>query len=229
MTLREQILTCTACALSSKTGVHPVPWSGPAPAELAVIGEAPGAHENAKGEPLVGPAGRLVQKWWADLGLDWEKTAKLNVVSCYPLGTPDEESIRACTTNLWAQLDVIQPKAVLVIGAVAFGCFWPGVPLKTARGQWWNEDEVFMGVATYHPAFVLRQRSMQAEVNKDLAMFKLGVSLLREGRTPPRVYTTCVMCGKDSTKRYKGLAFCDWCVSPEEAIKLCFPGTERIM
>src|SRR5882757_9446995 len=93
--IEEDIAACTRCRLAGPQ-VAPVPFRGPTPAVAAIIAEAPGKVENLWGKPLIGPAGQLLNRSLADLGLDLDRVLYANVVSCFPDGAPPPESIVAC-------------------------------------------------------------------------------------------------------------------------------------
>lgn len=208
--IRSQILSCTNCPLSSE--VTPVPFSGPSPNPFVVIGEAPGATENKRGEPFVGPAGQLLRRainfsmtkvtssWWTD---DSDEVARihegysdtfsyLNVVSCYPDGTPTRAHIKACAENLWGQLEVIQPSYGLLVGGVALSALVPSIQggkrpdgstvqptsLSSLRGSWvvvkgsWGKVRLMV---TWHPSAVLREGGLKTgkgiELSADIDQF----------------------------------------------------------
>ena len=161
--VRVRILGCERCELSSKVSA-PVPWSGPAPNPFCVIGEAPGYEEDVAGKPFVGPSGRLLR-----LGIDMafgekgyaECLSWMNVVSCYPHGTPRAAHISRCRENLEEQLRVLQPRYGLVCGGVALNTLWPSAGnIGAYRGLWCQLDRDWgksFWLVVLHPAAILRE------------------------------------------------------------------------
>lgn len=130
-------------------------------ADLVVCGEAPGYHEDQKGEPFVGPAGEMLDKMLVNvLGLQRSQAYILNVVKCRPPKNrnPLPAEVDACRPYLERQLDAIQPKLVLLLGSVAlravFGAEIGGI--KRNRGRW-LEYRGTPVLPTFHPAYLLRQ------------------------------------------------------------------------
>jgi uracil-DNA glycosylase family 4 len=204
LAIKQQILNCTNCSLH-QTATKPVPFSGPSPSEIAVIGEAPGRYEDVLNRPFVGPSGQLARKWLADAGIGVE-VAWLNTVCCYPDRTPTSREVGSCRPNLQGQLAVIRPDFCLVFGGIAVSAFHPSTRLGEVRGQWWrlpylvpcnhgsaqqdNQGILYeaWAIATWHPAAVLRNRSLEQEVVADIARF---LSLR------PLVSETCIKCKRE--------------------------------
>lgn len=182
--IRAAILGCDRCELSHGC-TYPVPYSSPiAPNPFVVIGEAPGETEDRQGEPFVGAAGRLLRNALAEqfavkqghrnMGLEAvNNLAYLNVVCCFPHGTPRPEHIDACSHHLWTQLTLLQPRLGLVVGNTALNSFLPpeatrrrpdgsrAAPesVSSLRGQWVAVDRLELScllLVTWHPAYILR-------------------------------------------------------------------------
>jgi uracil-DNA glycosylase family 4 len=137
--VQAAVRACTRCPLYAAYS-GPVPFSGPSPATVAVIAEAPGREEDRAREPLIGRAGRLLRAAMERVGFDWDEVARLNVVSCWPNRTPSRDEVDACKVNVAMQLEVIQPKYMLVCGKVAVEALVPGVVFKQMRGEWWRYE-----------------------------------------------------------------------------------------
>jgi DNA polymerase len=164
--LRERALVCQKCpnlASSRKTVVFGV---GSTDAELMFVGEAPGADEDAAGEPFVGRAGQLLTKIIQTMGLSREQVYIANILKCRPdtpnqnFGnrppTPDE--MERCLPYLHAQIDIIRPKVLVALGGTAVdGLFGkvPGVGITKQRGKW-REYRHIPVMPTYHPSYLLR-------------------------------------------------------------------------
>lgn len=206
--VRHAVKTCKRCDLH-KVGNGPVPWSGPTPAKLVVIGEAPGRAEDTQGKPFVGPAGKLLRRWLEEAGLGDIDIAYVNVVSCWPDGTPGQSHLRACHGNLVIQLDVIRAEYALVVGATALNTLLPwNVRVGELRGKWWQPRPGLWAINTWHPAAILRSpgTSMDGEVIADLRT--LATSVLFGELSRPQPYSGCLRCGKLSKVYDHEIGFC---------------------
>jgi len=132
--------------------------SGNPRAELVVIGEGPGADEDAQGKPFVGRAGQLLTKMLESVGLSRDEVYITNAVKCRPPGNrnPEPEELAACAPVLDAQLATLQPKVVLSLGSVATQAL---LGTREAIGKLRGRVHPFGAavlVPTFHPAFLLR-------------------------------------------------------------------------
>jgi len=170
--VRDELGDCRRCALcqNRRTLVFGV---GDPDADLVVMGEAPGDHEDRKGEPFVGPSGQMLDKMLVHvLGLQRSEAYILNVVKCRPPRNrnPLPDEVEACRPFLEAQLRAIQPKMVLLLGGVAFkALFRTNEGITRVRGQWRDYHGVPV-MPTFHPAYLLRN---PAEKRKTFADLKL--------------------------------------------------------
>jgi uracil-DNA glycosylase len=230
--VRQQISTCRACALWS-VGNGPVPFSAPISygqkCKLVVIGEAPGKVEDELGKPLVGPSGELVRSWLTETGLlTSAPTSKLengdsnvdiawmNVVSCWPKRTPNGQEVTACAQNVRIQLELLSPSYALILGGVALSALCPQrTRISEAHGYWWKlswQDSLrtfAWAMATWHPAAVLRNKSLEQEAVEDVEYFSI---IAREEMTPVE-HQFCVKC-KDVLVDHVtdcGLGYCARC------------------
>ncbi len=177
---REDLGECTRCKLHSTR--HTIVFGDGNPkAELMFVGEGPGADEDAQGLPFVGRAGKLLTQMIEAMGLQRKDVYICNVVKCRPPENrqPEEDEVRACSPFLMRQIDVIAPKVIVCLGAVAAKTL-----LQTNRGisQFRGEWLEFRGrklLATYHPAYLLRNPPAKSEVWKDLqkVMAVLGLEV----------------------------------------------------
>ena len=150
--------------------------------ELMFVGEAPGADEDAKGEPFVGRAGQLLNKIIATMGYQREQIYLANVLKCRP-DTPGQAfgnrpptpvEMQSCRPCLFEQIDIIQPRAIVALGATAMkGLLDLDAPMRDLRGRWHD----FKGIpvmATYHPSYLLRNQapSEKRKVWEDLLLVK---------------------------------------------------------
>jgi len=178
--IREDLGDCTRCKLHS-TRNKIVFGDGNPKAELVFVGEGPGADEDAQGLPFVGRAGKLLTQMIEAMGLQRKDVYICNVVKCRPPENrqPEEDEIHTCSPFLLRQIDTIAPKVIVCLGAVAAKTL-----LQTNRGisQFRGEWLEFRGrklLATYHPAYLLRNPPAKSEVWKDLqkVMAVLGLDV----------------------------------------------------
>ena len=170
--IKEDLGECTRCVLSRLGRKTIVFGEGDPNAELMFVGEGPGADEDEQGRPFVGRAGQLLNKMIEAMGLKREQVYIANVVKCRPPGnrTPEREEIETCSPFLLRQIAVIQPKAIVALGAVAARCLLGlNEPMARLRGRWFDFRGTRLAV-TYHPAFLLRDPRQKKETWKDLQM-----------------------------------------------------------
>lgn len=119
--IREDLGDCTRCVLHKQGRKQIVYGVGNPSAELMFVGEGPGADEDEQGEPFVGRAGQLLNKMIEAMGLRREQVYIANVVKCRPPGnrTPEKDECDTCSPFLLRQIDVIKPRAIVALGAVA--------------------------------------------------------------------------------------------------------------
>ncbi len=170
--IRQDLGDCRRCKLHK--GRRSIVFGVGSPdADLVVIGEAPGFHEDRTGEPFVGRAGEMLDKMLKNvLQVDRQSTAYiLNVVKCRPPDNrdPEPDEVSSCRPFLERQLDALQPKVMLVLGRVALQTLFdePRASIRRARGQW----RAYRGVPvmpTYHPAYLLRQPQEKRATFDDL-------------------------------------------------------------
>lgn len=180
--IREDLGECTRCKLHKAR--HTIVFGDGNPrAELVFVGEGPGADEDAQGLPFVGRAGKLLTQMIEAMGLQRKDVYICNVVKCRPPEnrTPEKDEVSTCSPFLIRQLDVINPKVIVCLGSVAAQTLLQiNRGISHFRGEWLN----FRGkklLATYHPAYLLRNPSAKSEVWKDLqkVMAELGLEVRR--------------------------------------------------
>lgn len=166
--LREKVLVCVKCphlASSRKSVVFGV---GSIDAELMFVGEAPGADEDAQGEPFVGKAGELLTRIIGTMGLSRQQVYIGNILKCRP-DTPGQtsgnrkpttEEMATCIPWLHQQIDLIRPRVLVALGATAVeGLLGKTIGITKLRGNW----QTYRGIPlmpTYHPAYLLRNQAM---------------------------------------------------------------------
>ncbi|HEX8984194.1 MAG TPA: uracil-DNA glycosylase [Bryobacteraceae bacterium] len=177
--IREDLGDCTRCPLHKQGRKQIVFGVGNPNTELMFVGEAPGADEDQQGEPFVGRAGQLLNNMIAAMGLKREDVYIANIIKCRPPSnrTPEREECEICSPFLFRQIDVIQPKVIVALGAVAAKTLL-GVndTMANLRGHWYEYRGRKLAV-TYHPAYLLRDPRQKAEAWKDLqrVMRELGL------------------------------------------------------
>ena len=173
--------SCVACGLS-RTRKKTVPGVGDVHAEWLFIGEAPGAEEDAKGEPFVGQAGKLLDNMLAALGMNRGKSVYIaNVLKCRPPGNrnPEPDEVATCRPFLFRQIDVVQPKVMVALGTFAAQALLDTKdPISRLRGRAWPCRDRLL-VPTFHPAFLLRSPDRKRDTWDDM---KLVMSILRGER-----------------------------------------------
>jgi len=178
--VREDLGDCKRCKLH-KGRKNIVFADGNPKADLVFVGEGPGADEDAQGLPFVGRAGKLLTQMIEAMGLRRQDVYICNVVKCRPPENrlPEKDEIAECSPFLFRQLDVISPKVIVCLGACAAQTLLEtNRGISQFRGQWLD----FRGsklLATYHPAYLLRNPSAKGEVWKDLqkVMAVLGLEV----------------------------------------------------
>jgi uracil-DNA glycosylase len=170
--IREDIGDCTRCVLHKQGRKQIVFGVGNPKADLMFIGEAPGADEDIKGEPFVGRAGQLLNNMIKAMGIQREDVYIANIIKCRPPGnrTPERDECDTCSPFLMRQIEVIKPKAIVALGAVAAKTLLAiNAPMSEFRGRWYDFRGTKLAV-TYHPAFLLRDPRQKKEAWKDLQM-----------------------------------------------------------
>jgi DNA polymerase len=166
------VAACTACTLC-KTRNRTVPGVGDLRADWLLIGEAPGAEEDAKGEPFVGQAGRLLDNMLAALGLRRDRNVYIaNVLKCRPPGNraPTPLEIESCRPYLDRQIDLIRPKLIIALGkSAATTLLNVDATIASMRGRVHRYQAVPL-IVTYHPAYLLRNLPDKAKAWEDLCL-----------------------------------------------------------
>lgn len=167
--LRRQVEQCHRCGLRDQA--HGVVFGeGDPVARIVFVGEGPGQEEDRLLRPFVGRAGQLLDKMLAAGGLDrLHGVYIVNVVKCRPPNnrTPTLDERKACWPNLSAQLRILSPNIVVLLGATAVRTLLGISRVSQARGQWYERGGVWFR-ATFHPAALLRNPSWKAGAWEDL-------------------------------------------------------------
>jgi uracil-DNA glycosylase len=176
--LVNDIDACTACGLC-RTRHKTVPGVGDTSAEWLFIGEAPGAEEDARGEPFVGQAGRLLDNMLAALGMDRERNVYIaNVLKCRPPNnrTPEPVEVDSCRPYLERQVSLIEPKLIVALGRSAASLLLgTDASIASLRGRVHRYRGIPL-VVTYHPAYLLRNLHDKAKAWEDLLLARATVA-----------------------------------------------------
>lgn len=179
--LNEEIRGCRRCEELASSRTQTVFGVGNPQARLCFLGEAPGADEDAQGEPFVGRAGQLLNRIIAACTLEREDVYILNVLKCRPPGNrnplPDEAA--HCRAFLDRQLEIIAPEYICCLGSVAAkNLLETEAPIGRLRGKFFDYQGIPV-LCTYHPAYLLRNPAAKAQVWDDmqLLMREMGIEL----------------------------------------------------
>ena len=169
---------CTACGLC-RTRNKSVPGVGDTNAEWLFVGEAPGAEEDARGEPFVGQAGRLLDNMLAALGIARGRNVYIaNVLKCRPPNNraPEQSESDACRPYLERQIELIRPKLIVVLGKSAASLLLnTDATIASLRGRVHQYRGVPL-VVTYHPAYLLRNLPDKAKAWEDMLLARRTVA-----------------------------------------------------
>ncbi len=165
--IAAEVRVCTRCDLYKGTK-NGVPGEGSPRAEVMLIGEGPGFHEDRTGRPFVGPAGQFLDELLAAVGLDRGSVFIANVVKHRPPQNRDPlpEEITACAQYLDRQIDAINPKVIVTLGRYSMAKFFPGAKISAIHGQAKRIGGRIV-VAMYHPALALHQQTYRQTIIDD--------------------------------------------------------------
>ncbi|MDR2195195.1 MAG: uracil-DNA glycosylase [Gallionellaceae bacterium] len=170
--MKAAVKSCALCKLRANC-TQTVFGVGDEKADWLFVGEAPGADEDARGEPFVGKAGKLLDNMLLSLKLKRGNNVYIaNIVKCRPPGnrTPDAEEINTCFPYLQKQIELIQPKIIVALGKTAANALLNN---EAAPGSMRGKTHDYSGtplVVTYHPAYLLRTPGDKAKVWQDLRL-----------------------------------------------------------
>lgn len=182
--LNRMMAASCLCELR-KTALNVVPGIGSADARLLFIGEAPGKKEDETGEPFVGAAGKFLNEMLASIGLNREDIYITNVVKYRPPNNRDPlpEEVVACWPWLRAQVELIAPKIIVLLGRHALERFVPGKRISVEHGKAFRRTVPDLGTyvffALYHPAAALYNGSMRETLMKDFAKIPKILEMLK--------------------------------------------------
>ncbi|HHT54420.1 MAG TPA: uracil-DNA glycosylase [Clostridiales bacterium] len=178
--LRERCESYTDCPLHA-TRTNCVFGKGNPAADLMFIGEAPGEQEDLTGEPFVGRAGQLLDRFLYAVDIRREDVYIANILKCRPPNNrdplPAEED--ACIKYLREQVRILQPKIIVCLGRIsAMKLIRPDYKITKEHGQWVERGSFFM-TAVYHPAALLRNPRLKEDMLRDMKSIKEKLSSLK--------------------------------------------------
>lgn len=182
-TLRDiaaEINVCEQCELSLSRK-NAVPGAGPANAEIMLIGEGPGFHENEQGLPFVGQAGKLLDELLEHGGFKREQVFVTNVVKCRPPGNrdPKPEELSACQVYLEKQIEAINPLIIITLGRFSMARYFKDAKISHIHGRAsWSGGRFI--IPMYHPAAALHQPKLRPVIKEDFAQLKELVEKARK-------------------------------------------------
>jgi len=180
--LRTTVAGCTACGLR-KTCTQTVVGIGDERADWLLVGEAPGAEEDARGEPFVGQAGKLLDAMLAGIGLKRGDDVYIaNVLKCRPPGNrnPEAAEVAQCSPFLRRQVELIRPRLILAMGRFACQTLLASdSSIASLRGRVHSYQGVPL-IVTYHPAYLLRSLPDKAKAWEDLCLARRTMAELRQ-------------------------------------------------
>ena len=182
--LKKNILLIKNCEFK-KTATNIVFGDGNANAKLMIVGEGPGAQEDASGIPFVGRAGKLLDKMLESINLNRTKVYISNVVNYRPPSNrrPTEKEIARYLPYLKSHIEIINPKILILLGSTALNTIIGNdVVISRARGKWYQKEIGVVKpwiIASFHPAFLMRQPEQKKQAWIDLKMVRDKIKNLK--------------------------------------------------
>ena len=177
--LAGEVAACTRCDELARCRTQTVFGVGNPNADLCFVGEAPGADEDAQGEPFVGAAGQLLTRIIGAMGLERRDVYICNVLKCRPPGnrTPEPDEIANCRGFLERQIEMIRPKFICALGAVAAKALLDSaLSIGRLRGRF-HQYRGIPVLCTYHPAYLLRTPEAKKDVWEDIQILMKEMGL----------------------------------------------------
>lgn len=167
--VQKKCENCTDCVLGNTRKNVVFSDGNPESAKIVLIGEAPGETEDETGRPFVGRAGKLLDQFLEEAGISRQDDLYIiNTVKCRPPENrvPTDVEKAMCEKYLTAQIDIMNPKAIVFCGATSLRSFWHDkkVQISKVRGQWFNvtiNGKEYRAMAIFHPSYLLRNHSME--------------------------------------------------------------------
>ena len=197
--IAEEVAQCTKCTLHHSRKLS-VPGEGPPDAEIMLIGEGPGFHENEQGRPFVGAAGKFLEELLASIGLQRSDVFIANVVKCRPPSNrdPQPDELSSCSVYLERQIKVINPRVIVTLGRFSMAHFLPNAKISQVHGQAVQVRGRLI-VAMYHPAAALHQRSLKPTIEADFA--RIPELITKAGSLPEHQDADIPLADKEDPKQ----------------------------
>lgn len=180
--IEQEIRGCRNCGLC-KGRTKAVPGEGSLDADIMFVGEGPGREEDTSGRPFVGAAGRFLEELLGEIGLTRNDVFIGNVVKCRPPGNrvPTKEEAEACLPYLYAQIAVIEPKVICILGNTALNALISkNLNISRVHGRVLLKDGMRF-FATFHPAAALYHGDKKEELREDFGKIKTVLEEIRKG------------------------------------------------
>jgi uracil-DNA glycosylase family 4 len=179
--IAEEIRGCTRCPLAAGR-TRTVPGEGNVLSDVLLVGEGPGAREDATGRPFVGPAGQLLDELLRAIGWAREDVFIANVVKCRPPGNRDPEpaEIAACAPYLDGQERALDPAVVVTLGRHSLQRYLPGARIGAVHGRLRRSFAGLHVFPMYHPAAALHQASLRETLFRDMRGLPAALLAARE-------------------------------------------------
>ena len=165
----DEVRACTRCALAARR-TRAVPGEGNVLSDVLLVGEGPGAREDATGRPFVGPAGQLLDELLRAIGWERGDVFITNVVKCRPPGNRDPEPAEtaACSPYLDRQESALDPSVVVTLGRHSLQRYLPGARIGAVHGSLRRAYSGLHVFPMYHPAAALHQASLRETLFRDM-------------------------------------------------------------
>jgi len=167
--IAKEVAVCRNCALHASRNKS-VPGEGLATAEIMLIGEGPGFHENEQGRPFVGASGNFLSQLLEQGGLKRTDVFICNVVKCRPPNNrdPQIDELAACNKYLERQIEAINPSVIVTLGRFSMNKFIPNAKISAIHGQMRKVGTRFV-IPMFHPAAALHQAALMPALLADFA------------------------------------------------------------
>lgn len=186
--IADEVRGCTRCPLAARR-THTVPGEGNVLSDVLLVGEGPGAREDATGRPFVGPAGQLLDELLGSIGWARGDVFIANVVKCRPPANRDPEpaEIAACAPYLDRQEVALDPAIVVTLGRHSLQRYLPGARIGAVHGRMRRSFAGMHVFPMYHPAAALHQASLRETLFGDMRALPAALLAAREALEAERV------------------------------------------
>ena len=180
--LTEEVYACRKCRLC-ETRTNVVPGEGNPNAKIMFIGEGPGRDEDLQGRPFVGRSGELLTRMIRAIGLERDQVYICNIVKCRPPQNrnPEADEAEACLNYLRAQVALVKPKIIVLLGKVA--CRYTlrqEISVMRDHGRWFERKGTWF-MPTFHPSALLRDPSRKRDAWEDFRKIQLKLKEIEDG------------------------------------------------